>query len=120
MANRVTTEEVKQIIETVEAEIEPFIKAANIVVSEHLVGSGMGAATLKEIERWLTAHFISVKDKRPRSENIGAAQMVYETPLLGKGLDGTMYGQQVKILDSSGRLSALGRKRVVFDVISEY
>lgn len=109
MANRVDANEVKEIIDTAlgESTIEAFITAANVIVTSLLGSSGLGTAHLKEIERWLTAHLIScARDRTVRTEQAGQASITYETQPLGKGLDASLYGQQVKLLDTTGILAA--------------
>ena len=62
MANRVNVNEVKEILNTSidELNITAFIKAANLTVTE-LLGSDttLSDDQLKEIERFLAAHFIA-------------------------------------------------------------
>lgn len=139
MANRVTSTEVKQILVTVltGSQLDPFITAANLIVTEKLGTSGLGDALLKEVERWLSAHFIYVSNpsysstaKNARgvviSEKVGDATIEYADiskgvyPNLGL-LSGTVYGQQAIIIDLTGTLANLGKKRAsvnVFDVIN--
>lgn len=118
MANRVTVAEVKEIIETVasDAAIGAHITAANLIVTRNLAGSDLGDDTLKEIERWLAAHFVAVQDMRKKSESIGDSS---ETNMgnAGMGLDFTPYGQQVKLLDATGTLATIGQKRAFFEVL---
>ena len=61
MARRVTATEVKVIITTAlsDTAVEAFIDMANLEVT-NTVTCGLAAATLKEIERWLSAHLISI------------------------------------------------------------
>lgn len=115
MANRVTSTEVQEIIETdlSPLTINTYISAANLTVSAFLGSSTvLSAAQLKEIERWLTAHLMaSTRVRQAQDEKAGEASIKYQ----GKtemGLDGTLYGQQVKLLDTTGTLAAkLGKKK---------
>jgi hypothetical protein len=118
MANRVTGSEVKEIIKTslTDSEVEPFITSANQLVTEKLADSDHSDARLKEIERWLSAHFVAIRDPRMRSQSVGEARDQYHVPTLGKGLDSTVYGLQVKLLDTTGTLYNLGGVKVVFKV----
>ena len=111
MANRVDPNEVKDIIDTSisEASIEAYITAANLTVTAFLGDSVLTAPQLKEIERWLTAHLIACSRQREISdEAAGEAKVSYVTEysMFGKGLDATLYGQQVKMLDTTGTLAA--------------
>lgn len=118
MANRVTADEVKEIIETTKT-IDAFITAANLTVTD-LLGSStdLSTAQLKEIERWLSAHLIACGwDANTRSETIGDVSVTYALGTLGKGLDLTAYGQMVKVLDTTGVLACSGLKRAEFKTI---
>lgn len=110
MALRVTEDEVHEIID-VDSEITtliPFITAANLLVTERLGTSSLSAAQLKEIERWLAAHFVAVRDRRTSQETLGSANQSF-TGKTGYGLEFTPYGQQVLLLDSTGLLSKKAR-----------
>lgn len=109
---RVTEAEVREIIDVDDSiSLTPFITAANITITAQMTGSGLAAATLKELERWLAAHFVAIRDPRTSSESIGGTSVSYNAPKLGAGLDSTPYGQQVKLLDSTGILSTVGMRR---------
>ena len=116
MANRVTADEVEAIMDDAFAmessfDVTPFITAANLVVTDRLGLSGLGDDLLKEIERWLSAHLASCKYTRHKSEAIGDAQQTLQVGPLGKGLDWSSYGQQVKLLDSTGVLANVGKRK---------
>ena len=118
MANRrVTSDEVLEIIDTDLTNITPFISAANIIVTDRLGSAGIGSELLKEIERWLAAHFLAVREPNVKSETVGGASATYETSVLGKRLEGTSYGQQVLILDPTGSLAQLGKKKASFSAV---
>jgi hypothetical protein len=108
MATRATEAEVKEIIDTelTADEVAPFLKAANIFITEVLSGEGYGDDLMKSIEMWLAAHFVAVRDPRASKEKLGDADVTYD----GKtalGLDGTRYGQQAMLLDYHGKLAAI-------------
>lgn len=113
MALRVTSDEVKEILDTSlgDASIEAFIRAANLTVTKWLGSSALSDAQLKEVERWLSAHFIAcTRERQIKSEQAGDANITYE----GKtdtGLDASFYGQQVKVLDTTGILAGQVGKR---------
>lgn len=108
MAIRVTEADVKEIIATDE-HCEPFITIASMIVDDKLVGQGLSDDRLFEIERWLAAHFVAIKDPRQTSESIAGASANFGASL-GKGLDATSYGQQVKLLDTTGILERVGQR----------
>jgi len=114
---RVTEAEVQEIIET-SVTVTPFISAANLTVTQHLSGKGLSSDLLKEIERWLAAHFAAMADPRVSQESVAGAAWTYEGQT-GLGLDSTRYGQQAKLLDPTGTLAKLGAKRAAFAVLSE-
>ena len=112
MANRTTVAEVKTIIETsLDAEdIECYISDANAVVTDVLGDTDMGATLLSKIEKWLTAHLITMsRERMARIEEVDDARVEY-AGRTGLYLDSTTYGQTVKTMDSSGRMSGLGGK----------
>ena len=108
---RVTTEEVKEIIpipETVE-DLTPYITIANSLIEKVIVAQFPDAHTedhLKEIERWLSAHFAAIRYTRTSSESIGEVKESYQYKV-DLDLRCTMYGQQAIILDTSGALNTL-------------
>jgi hypothetical protein len=117
---RVTYLEVKDIIDTdlTEAQINAFIRSANLMVTNRLTSLIVSADLLKDIELWLSAHFVAIRDPRQKSVSIGSASTSFHGNS-GMGLDFTPYGQQVKLLDYTGELSKGGLKRATFEVISE-
>lgn len=110
MGARVTGDEVKEIMDTdlTATQLLPFITSANAIVTDRVSGQGPGTDLLKEIEKWLAAHLAKIREPQLSSERIGEAQNNYVTQV-GLGLDATTYGQQVKILDSTGILSSIGK-----------
>ncbi len=112
---RVTDSEVKGILETT-IETYPFIETANHIVNTNLSGL-LSEATLKKIELWLAAHLACMMDPRESKVVAGEAEATFE----GKtdmGLNFTRYGQMVKILDTTGRLLALGKERARLSVVA--
>jgi hypothetical protein len=112
MTTRVNADEIKEILETELSDptIEAFIGAANLIVTQNLGSSGLSTALLKEIERWLSAHLIaSSRERQVKSEAAGLAKVDYDSKV-GLGLDGTTYGQQVKLLDPTGLLTSIGKR----------
>lgn len=117
---RVTPEDVKKIIDVDDGlDLEPFINVANIVVNENLLAEKYSLDLLREIEKWLAAHFIALRDKQPVAQNAAGLSVNFGYSL-GRGLSATVYGQQVKVLDFSGRLMSLDNEKrfdCVFDVL---
>lgn len=104
---RVTDAEVKTIIQTT-LDTTPFINTATLIVDEDLAGSGLSTSRLREIELYLAAHFVTLREKQVTEEKLGDASNKYlgEVELY---LDASIYGQQVKVLDTSGILSNIGK-----------
>lgn len=116
MSIRVTAEDVKQIIVTdkEDAVIEAFISAASLTVDAILADQDLTDDQLQEIERWLSAHLMACAvEPQIVKEQVGNASATY-AGITKMGLNATLYGQQVKILDTTGLLAAqeeqLGRR----------
>ena len=116
MSNRVAHFELIEILDTDLEDTTPFITTANLLVTAKLSSEGLDDDILKEIEKYLAAHFASLKDPRVAQEKIGDVAVTYEGKT-GLGLDGTKYGQTVKMLDTTGILSSMGKKQVLFDAL---
>ncbi len=84
--------------------VDTAIETASALVDDYC--SSLSAARQELVERWLSAHFYSLKVRQVASEKAGPVGQNFETPVLGKGLDQTTFGQQAKALDSSGSLAA--------------
>lgn len=118
---RTTAALVKTIIEVdenISSDLVPFITVANELVTECCADAGYTDARLELIERWLAAHFYSVRDPRAKTESAGSVGATYFGEV-GKNLSLTFHGQQAMLLDTEGGLAALnasiaaGGKRTV-------
>lgn len=109
MTARVTTEDVKVIIDTSIADLTVFITAANLFVNGHLSAAGLPEEVLVEIEKYVAAHILSVKDPRTKAEGVDVLSESYQGQW-GFGLKGTSYGQIAILLDTSGILGAMAEK----------
>lgn len=119
MANRVSEKQVKEIIDTelTESEIKPFVITANKLVTATLANEDYSDDILQEIELYLAAHFVAIRDPRVKSETVGQVSVSYHGQS-GMGLEHTPQGQQVLLLDYNGVLrKALETKgKVSFEV----
>jgi hypothetical protein len=104
---------VKEVIQTrlTDDEIESDIASALVMYRNFLGGSSIPSDLQVEIERYLAAHFVSLKDASTRvdSEKIGDAAVEYSK--LGKegtGLKSTRWGQTAIDFDPTGILGRLG------------
>lgn len=120
---RVTIAEVKEIMPTLtldDTNIAAFILGATTLVDQVLSSSGLGTDLLKEIERWLTAHMISLGPERmAKKEGAGGAEIEY-VGVFGEGLKSTTYGQMVIAMDTSGSMAALAGKTVSITAIKSF
>lgn len=117
MAWRVTQEDVRELIETdTELNLAPFIDTAT-ALTDYVSGqdtlSVLTTALLKEIEKYLAAHFYEHRDQMYSSKKTGDANAKFQGEW-GMGLDSSKWGQTAKMLDITGTLTALskGVKRV--------
>lgn len=112
MPFRATEAEVKKIIDTTltEEEITPFLTASSILIDDVLSGAQYSDDLMKQIEIWLAAHFVAVRDPRISREKFGDLDVQFhgKTDL---GLNSTPYGQQAMILDYKGRLAEIGNNK---------
>ena len=120
---RTTATEVKQIIETdlSDAIVNAYIAGATELVTQALgTDTTLSTALLEEIERWLTAHMISItRERQLKSGEAGGAKAVY-FGMDGSGLDASTYGQMVKTLDSTGKMAALGGRKVTLYAVESF
>jgi hypothetical protein len=79
------------------------IRAANFLINE-IITAPLTTAHLKEIERWLSAHFVAVCDPRIDTEKAGPVSVKY-LQKVGMNLYETTFGQQAVALDTSQALA---------------
>jgi hypothetical protein len=106
---RTTADAVKGIVEVDSdsvADLTPFIETASELVTELCEPAGYDETRLELIERWLAAHFYTIRDNRRVSEAIGSVNEWYQYKL-GLNLACSMYGQQAMMLDTKLTLAAL-------------
>lgn len=118
MPTRVNTERVKRIISTSIGDPDVFehIEVASHLVDDLLVGKGMSADRLRDIELYLSAHLVAVRDQDAGQivdKTVGDTEAAYGGDL-GRALSYTRYGQQALILDISGTLTSVGKVRAQF------
>lgn len=120
MANRVTVEEVEAILQpgTNNPSIAAFIATANLLVEEDLVGKGLSEARLKEIEKYLSAHFATVTSGEFKWRKVGDATDEFVKATMIAGLKGTTFGQQAVSLDTSGTLLSTDKIESSFEMLT--
>ena len=90
--------------------LAPFIEVANDLVTECCGGvATYDAARLERIERWLAAHFYTVRDMRAESEKAGPVSEKKQSKV-DLGFDTSHYGQTAMRLDTAGGLAILNEK----------
>ena len=106
---RVYDSDVFDIIDTSLTDIDVFINTAHLMVEGYLASSGWSEEQLTEIERYLSAHVLSVQDQRVKSVGVDVLSESYQGQW-GFGLKGTSYGQMAILLDTSGTLGKIAEK----------
>jgi len=113
---RVTAAEVEKIIEVdSDIDVDTFIGTATVIIDEYLVGVGYSDDLLKEMERYLSAHLIAMRQRQVTAEKFGDADQKYGGKF-GLGLKFTQYGQQVEVFDTKKVLSDPS-KPIVFQAL---
>lgn len=110
---RTTAANVKNIIETELSDtiVDAYINSAARLIDTVFSDGALGEEILTEIEMWLAAHMIaSTREQQTAEAKAGSTSIKYQGNT-GLGLDSTMYGQTVKILDTTQRLADLGKGR---------
>jgi hypothetical protein len=107
---RVTTAEVQQILPPnlvpAAQDLSPFIIAADNLVQAQCATQPYTATELKEIERWLAAHFVMLQNPQYMSERLGDEG--YTRALqVGFGISMTSFGQSALTLDYLGGLARI-------------
>jgi hypothetical protein len=105
--------------------MDPAIAAADLIITEEFVSSGLSDVRKTQIELYLAAHFAVVSDgDGPLAQNkIGDAQEGYHN-IYSAGLKSTQFGQQALIFDTTGILAEMSsnvespaKKSALFTVI---
>jgi len=110
----VSAEDVKKIIDTdlTDTIIDAYILSANYAVTEILGSDTTLSDGHKEtIVQWLAAHLIAAtREQQIQKAGAGGANVTYQG-MTGKGLEATLYGQQVLALDTTGKMITTMTKR---------
>ena len=89
--------------------LSPFIEAANALVTECCSTDDYDSTRLELIERWLSAHFYTVRDMRAESEKARTVSEKKQSKV-DIGFDTSHYGQMAMRLDTEGGLAALNER----------
>lgn len=98
-----------------EPNLDPYIDSATVVVDRvnscaATKGYTLSTTELEIIERWLAAHMYALSDK-PIIRSVTADSSATYAGQTGLRLDFTSYGQNAKLLDPSGCLENVDRKK---------
>lgn len=111
---RTSIADVKVVIATslTDEDITSFINIANRIVTQVVGTSTALSDDIKEdIETFLTAHLIAISREPQNSfsrSRVGNSE-IYVSSQFGKGLEATSFGQTVKLLDTTGAFTQLGK-----------
>lgn len=111
MAIRATDANVNYEMNTTGLVYTQSIAAANLIVEEDLVGKGLTAARLTQIEIFLAAHFATLAKEGGGivRTSVGESAETYRTVKESyQGLTSTRFGQQAIALDTTGILASQG------------
>lgn len=109
---RVTSVDVQQIYPDFPGtDFAPFIEAADLLITEQLLGQGLSDDRLAIIEKWIAAHYavLSLEKGGLSRERTGDGENWYQ-PAAGTnaaGFSTTRFGKSAIALDTSGTLSSL-------------
>jgi len=110
MAARVTDADVKGIIDVpASRDTSSIIDVANRYVDKYLLPEGLTEVELKDIELYLSAHFVALTVEHGGlvSEDVGDSSQSYAN-VYKSGIRSTRYGQMAISLDSTGKLASVG------------
>ncbi len=110
---RTTDELVGGIIEVDSSiDLTPFILPANELVTEFCGEAGYTDGRLELIERYLAAHFYTLRDPRTTDEKAGDIAATYQSKV-DLFLSTSHYGQHAMLLDTAGGLAELNKQQAL-------
>lgn len=118
---RVTPTDLEEVIGTTYgvAILNAFINMAHRMVEDNLLGKGLSADALYQIELNLAAHALAMRQRQAMRKAVGDGEYeVVYTGTFGAGLESTQYGQMALLMDTTSSLASLGQKRInliIFD-----
>src|SRR5206468_2043019 len=107
--------DLRGIIQTKLTDLNPFVQAADAIVQSTLVSNPYykslpaAGALLYQVELWLAAHFVAIRDQRPVTQIVGEVSAHFVNKF-DYDLRLTTYGQQACALDASGSLRRMGKR----------
>ena len=116
MTNRVSSTDVKEIIDTELVNVDIFINTAAEIIDTYLSDAGLADTLLSKIELFLSAHFVTLREQQVSSEKYGNASVTYQGKT-GMFLSSSHFGQTAIGLDVTGKLASVGKGVSTFEVI---
>ena len=100
-------------------DIQPFIDDAGLLLTKVLPATTTYTAAHQDtLQKWLAAHFLSMKNDEYRLLKDVVDDMEQEIPpAFGPGLRSSKWGQQLLIFDTEGHLDTQGVLKAQFRVI---
>ena len=93
----------------------PYVFQSDIEKFCNLLQNSVSDDRLKQIELYLSAHFTTLRERQLSSKEFGDSENEFLGEV-GMGLDSSIYGQQSKVLDTTGTLVNQGKAKATFDV----
>lgn len=118
---RISVIDVTDIIATTldNTQVGAFIDTANLLVTQKLGARGLDDMLLAEIEKYLAAHLVCLRDPRMQTKSVSSQMGTANTSYQGRTamrLEATQYGQTVQMLDPTGTFAAAGLRAAKFEV----
>lgn len=116
----VTPDDVRKIIKLnatfTDEIIQEFIDSAHQMVTERISSAPCHTeASLRQVELWLSAHYVSIRADKKSVVKIGDGADTYRKPtVLLKGFDSSYEGQAAVGFDCSRKLLGVGKKAFLF------
>lgn len=110
----ITADDVAAVYETDRdaTELEPFVAIAEAFTTQFLAGKGLSDAVLKEVQRYVAAHFLFVTETGVHEVlRIADVSERFTKSEKNPGLMDSRFGRMAVTLDPSGTLSELARPR---------
>lgn len=103
---RTNVDDVRAIITTslTDPQVEGYITDSNLIVTSKFAGVTISSDLLEAIEKWLTAHLITMSQKRQLSDQKVDEASVKYAGKFGLYLEHTTYGQMVIFLDPTNTM----------------
>lgn len=108
-------QKVKDIIETDldDGIVQAYVDSAGVLVNQLPLADPVKS----EVQKWLAAHFIAIRDKISVHEEAGTAEIQY-SDVFGENLSSSHYGQTAMVMDTSGRLQSISQSKTIIKLIA--